>query len=64
MFDRPVYVASMHNPGAHRKRVKTYNLPGHAHFLTFSCYRRMPLLTNEMWRGWLADAVRATCESR
>ena len=24
---------------AHRKRVKTYNTPGHAHFLTFSCHR-------------------------
>ena len=53
----------MNNPAAHRKRVKTYNLPGHAHFLTFSCYRRMPLLTNETWRVWLADAVRATCDA-
>jgi len=46
----------------HRKRVKTYNIPNHAHFLTFSCYRRMPLLTNDCWRTWLAEAVREACE--
>lgn len=45
----------------HRKRVKTYNVPGHVHFLTFSCYRRMPLLTNDAWRSWLADAITAAC---
>ena len=34
----------------HRKRVRHYNEPGHCHELTFSCYRRMPLLTNDDWR--------------
>jgi putative transposase len=28
----------------HRKRVRHYDLPGHAHELTFSCYQRLPLL--------------------
>jgi len=46
----------------HRKRVKTYNIPNHAHFLTFSCYRRMPLLTNDCWRAWLAEAIRQACQ--
>ena len=47
---------------AHRKRVRTYNVPGHLHFLTFSCYRRMPLLSNETWLGWLGAAVRTACQ--
>jgi putative transposase len=46
----------------HRRRVKKYNVEGHAHFLTFSCYQRMPLLTNNTWRAWLAEAVRAACD--
>ena len=28
----------------HRKRVRSYNIAGHAHELTFSCFRRLPLL--------------------
>ena len=30
----------------HRKRVKHYHEPGNCHELTFSCYRRLPLLAN------------------
>lgn len=44
-----------------RKRNKKYNIEGHAHFLTCSCYRRMPLLTNDLWREWLAESIRAAC---
>ena len=33
-----------------RKRRMTFNEPGHAHELTFSCYRRLPLLTSEQAR--------------
>ncbi|GMV79878.1 MAG: hypothetical protein AMXMBFR7_10620 [Planctomycetota bacterium] len=47
----------------HRKRVRTYNVPGHAQFLTFSCYRRMPLLSNDTWRGWLGEGVARACAS-
>ena len=43
----------------HRKKVKTYNGPGHAHLWTFSCYRRLPLLTNDLWRAWLSRSVDA-----
>ncbi|HUU45816.1 MAG TPA: transposase, partial [Acidobacteriota bacterium] len=31
----------------------TYNLPNHAHYLTFSCYRRQQLLTNALLRRLL-----------
>ncbi len=41
----------------YRKRVKHFDLPGHAHFLTFSCYRRMPLLTKDRTRFWFVDAL-------
>jgi putative transposase len=44
----------------HRKLVKTFNEEGHAHFLTFSCFQRMQLLTNDLWRGWLAQAILAS----
>jgi putative transposase len=45
----------------HRKRVRHYHDPGHIHELTFSCYHRWPLLTNDTWRGLLAESIdRAT----
>jgi putative transposase len=45
----------------HRKRVKHYHEPGHIHELTFSCYKRLPLLTNDHWRSLLAHSLdRAT----
>jgi hypothetical protein len=31
----------------HRKQVRSYNIPDHAHELTFSCFRRLPLLSRE-----------------
>src|SRR5690606_6590775 len=31
--------------------------PGDLHELTFSCSRRLPLLTNDPWRRMLADAI-------
>ena len=42
----------------HRKRKLTYNIPGDAHFLTFSCYRQYPLLTKERTRQWFVDAMK------
>jgi putative transposase len=41
----------------HRKRVKHYNDPGHVHELTFSCFHRWPLLTNDVWRKILAESI-------
>ena len=43
-------------PG-HRKRIRHYHDAGHIHELTFSCYHRWPLLTNDVWRGMLADSI-------
>jgi putative transposase len=40
-------------------RRKTYNTPGHAHELTFSCYKRFPFLRAERTCGWLAEAIEA-----
>lgn len=47
----------MSGTSPHRKRVKHYHEPGDLHELTFSCYRRMPLLTNDAWRKLLARQI-------
>jgi putative transposase len=47
---------SQHGPFIYRKAVRR-NMPGHVHFYTFSCYQRMPLLSNELWRTWLAESI-------
>ena len=41
----------------HRKTRKVYDVDGDAHFLTFSCYRRLPLLTKDRTCQWLVDAI-------
>ena len=41
----------------HRKTIKHHHEPGDCHELTFSCYRRMPLLTNDDWRKKLCVAI-------
>jgi len=33
---------------------------GHLHFLTFSCYLRRPLLTNDLFRTWLSETLNKT----
>ena len=45
----------------YRRRV-SWNQPGHAHFLTFSCHGRQPFLRSEGCCRWLADSVRNTCD--
>jgi len=40
--------------GPHRKRVRHFDDAGHFHELTFSCYRRLPLLTDDEWWGELS----------
>ncbi|WP_169980718.1 transposase [Tautonia rosea] len=44
------------------KRVKHGHEPGDLHELTFSCYRRLPLLTNDRWRTLLARAIDSAVE--
>ena len=41
-------------------RPREINEPGHAHELTFSCYRKYPFLT-ERTCPWLAEAIRDAC---
>ena len=41
----------------HRKRVKHYEEPGDLRELTFSCYQRLPILTNDTWRTMLSTAI-------
>ncbi len=44
----------------HRKKLRHLNLPGQAHELTFSCYRRLPLLSRDRTCRWLIDAIENT----
>ena len=43
------------------KTVRRYNNPGHAHFLTFSCYKRLPLLNDERFLSFLGQGVHRAC---
>ncbi len=40
-----------------RKRVRHFDFPGDAHFLTFSCFRRLPLLSKDRTRKWLVESI-------
>ncbi|WP_452097017.1 REP-associated tyrosine transposase [Blastopirellula sediminis] len=44
----------------HRKTLRRYEIPGDARFLTFSCFRRLPLLTRDRSRGFLFDAINSS----
>ena len=39
------------------KKCRRYDIAGHAHELTFSCFRRQPFLSNDAFCRFLADAV-------
>ena len=45
-----------------RKRCRRFNDPGHAHELTFSCYRRRPFLVKKRTREYLAEAIQQARE--
>ena len=47
----------------HRKRIRHFHEPGDIHELTFSCYRRLPLLTNNAWRAALSKSIDEACQS-
>ena len=40
-----------------RKRIHHDDEPGHTHFLTFSCYRRLPLFTKERSCRCFVEAI-------
>ncbi len=46
------------------KQVKHYHEPGDVHELTFSCYHRLPLLTNDIWQHYLAKSIDHACLDR
>src|SRR5579862_5773922 len=48
----------------HRKQVRSYNEPGHAHELTFSCFRRLPLLSRDRSRQWFLEALESARQRR
>ena len=40
-----------------RKKCHRYDRPGDAHELTFSCYKRLPLLSRDRTRKWFIEAI-------
>lgn len=42
----------------HRKTRKSYDTPGDSHYLTFSTFKRIPLLTRVRSCDWIVDAIR------
>ena len=40
-----------------RKTRRSWNEPGHAHYLTYSCHRRLPLLSRDRVRRWVIEAL-------
>jgi len=42
----------------HHKFCRRYNIRGHAHYLTFSCFRRQPFLLKDRSCQWVVDAIR------
>lgn len=51
------------NAQPHRKLVKHHHSPGDFHELTFSTYRRLPLLTNDVWRAELSRSINQANET-
>lgn len=45
-----------------RTHRRNYNIPGQAHALTFSCYRRYELLSADRTCKWFCDAIEAARE--
>ena len=41
----------------YRKKRRAIDEPGQAHFLTFSCWKRLPLLSKDRSRQWLIEAI-------
>lgn len=52
----------MSDSGPHRKQLKRFHESGDVHELTFSCYRRLPLLTNDAWRCGLSRCLDEACQ--
>ena len=46
-----------HSPLPQRKTCRRYNEPGHAHALSFSCFKRRPFLSRQRTRNWMLSAI-------
>ncbi len=44
-------------PRGHRKRCKRYDVEGHAHYLTFSCFQRQRFFLGRRAPGWFLAAL-------
>ena len=62
MNEPPVRMVFMRPAKSHRKTVKHFDEPNDARELTFSCYQRLPLLTNDVWREMLSRAIDAAVD--
>jgi putative transposase len=51
-------------PPDHRKQVRSYNIPGHAHELTFSCFHRLALLSRDRTCWWFLEALEKARQRR
>ena len=40
-----------------RKICRRFNVPGHAHALTFTCFGNRPFLSRDRTRGWMLEAI-------
>lgn len=43
-----------------QKSRQAWDEPGHAHFLTYSCFQKLPLLGRERTRQWVIEAFEST----
>jgi putative transposase len=50
----------MRTAGGYRKRLRRFDEPGHAHYLTFSCFRGRRFLKSERACQWLVEAIMET----
>lgn len=51
-------ILAMYRPdGSVRKTRQSFDIIGHAHELTFSCYRRLPLLARDRTRRWFLEGL-------
>ena len=49
-------------PNHHRKTRQSYDIAGDSHFLTFSTFKRLPLLTKNRSCEWVVDAIELSRE--
>ena len=50
----------MRTAEGYRKRLRRFDEPGHAHYLTFSCFREQRFLKSERACQWLVEAITET----